>query len=205
MFSGKEYILEKMENLQFRVGPKSFYQTNSLQAHKLYKVVREYANISDNDVVYDLYTGAGTIANFVAYKAKKVIGIEYVEESIVDAKLNAELNNIKNTFFYAGDMVKILTDDFINEHGKPDIVISDPPRSGMHPKVIKQLLKIKPKRIVYISCNSATQARDIALMSETYSLIKSQPIDMFPQTHHVENVALLEETPKLGVSTSFHL
>ncbi|MDO4722999.1 23S rRNA (uracil(1939)-C(5))-methyltransferase RlmD [Porphyromonas circumdentaria] len=192
-FHGKPYIEEQMEDLTFRVGPKSFYQTNSKQAYTLYSVARDLAGLQGTEVVYDLYTGTGTIANFVARKARKVVGIEYVPEAIEDAKLNSSINSIDNTIFYAGDMKDLLTDDFIAREGWPDVVITDPPRAGMHPDVIKTLLRTAPARIVYVSCNPATQARDVALLVEGgYKAVVSQPVDMFPHTHHVENVLLLE-------------
>mgnify|MGYP004508334789 CR=1 FL=1 len=191
-YYGTDYIYEEMENLRFKVGPKSFYQTNSLQAYELYKVARNFAALSGSELVYDLYTGTGTIANFVAHQAKKVIGIEYVPEAIEDAKVNAALNHLDNTLFYAGDMKDILTQDFINEHGRPDVIITDPPRAGMHADVISTILFAAPQRIVYVSCNPATQARDLSLLDEAYSVEKIQPVDMFPQTHHVENVVLLK-------------
>lgn len=195
-YFGTDHIYEEMENLRFKVGPKSFYQTNSLQAYELYKVAREFASLTGNELVYDLYTGTGTIANFVAHQAQKVIGIEYVPEAIEDAKVNAELNHLNNTLFYAGDMKDILTQDFINEHGRPDVIITDPPRAGMHADVISTILFAEPKRIVYVSCNPATQARDLTLLDEAYRVVKVQPVDMFPQTHHVENVVLLERRNK---------
>ena len=195
-YFGTDHIYEEMENLRFKVGPKSFYQTNSLQAYELYKVAREFASLTGNELVYDLYTGTGTIANFVAHQAKKVIGIEYVPEAIEDAKVNAELNHLNNTLFYAGDMKDILTQDFINEHGRPDVIITDPPRAGMHSDVISTILFAEPKRIVYVSCNPATQARDLTLLDEAHRVVKVQPVDMFPQTHHVENVVLLERRNK---------
>ncbi len=192
-FFGQSYIEEQMEDLTFRVGPKSFYQTNSKQAYNLYKVARELAGLSGTEVVYDLYTGTGTIANFVARKAHKVVGIEYVPEAIEDARLNSLINKIGNTTFYAGDMKDLLTDDFIAREGRPDVVITDPPRAGMHPDVVKTLLRTAPQRIVYVSCNPATQARDVALLVEGgYTVQVAQPVDMFPHTHHVENVLLLE-------------
>ena len=192
-FKGTDFIYETMEDLKFKVGPKSFYQTNTDQAYHLYSVARDFANLSGNELVYDLYTGTGTIANFVAHKAKKVIGIEYVPEAIEDAKVNSEVNNITNTLFYAGDMKDILTDDFIAEHGHPDIIITDPPRAGMHQDVVNVILNAAPTRIVYVSCNPATQARDLALMDAEYKVAKVQPVDMFPHTPHVENVVLLEK------------
>jgi 23S rRNA (uracil-5-)-methyltransferase rumA len=193
VFKGKDHIIEEMEGLQFKVGPKSFYQTNSEQAYNLYKVAREFAGLTGNEMVYDLYTGTGTIANFVSRQAKKVIGIEYVPEAIEDAKVNSALNHIENTLFYAGDMKDILTQDFINQHGRPDVIITDPPRAGMHDDVINTILFAEPERIVYVSCNPATQARDLSLLSVKYSVKKVRPVDMFPHTHHVENVVLLEK------------
>ena len=192
VFKGKDHIIEEMEGLKFKVGPKSFYQTNSEQAYNLYKVARSFAQLTGNELVYDLYTGTGTIANFVSRQAKKVIGIEYVPEAIEDAKVNSALNQIENTLFFAGDMKDILTQDFINEHGRPDVIITDPPRAGMHDDVIKTILFARPKRIVYVSCNPATQARDLNLLDVAYAVKKVQPVDMFPHTHHVENVVLLE-------------
>ena len=192
VYSGKDHIVEKMENLQFKINAKSFYQTNSLQAYELYKIVREYAGLTGNETVYDLYTGTGTIAQFIAARAKKVIGIESVPEAIVDARENAGINNIENTEFYVGDMAKVFSDQFINTHGQPDVIITDPPRDGMHKNVIAQLLRIASPKIVYVSCNSATQARDLHLLDERYKIVKTQAVDMFPQTHHVENVVLLE-------------
>lgn len=192
LFKGKDHMIEEMEGLKFKVGPKSFYQTNSNQAYELYKVVREFASLEGNELVYDLYTGTGTIANFVAKKTKKVIGIEYVAEAIEDAKVNSNINNITNTEFFAGDMKNVLTFEFIEKHGKPDVVITDPPRAGMHESVVKCLLEIQASKIVYVSCNPATQARDLQMLSDKYKITKVQPVDMFPQTHHVENVALLE-------------
>jgi len=189
---GLPYITEEMEELQFRIGPKSFYQTNAPQAFELYKITREMAGLSGDEVVYDLYTGTGTIAQFVAKDAKKVVGIEYVEMAIADAKVNASLNGITNCSFYAGDMKNVFTAELIAKEGKPDVVITDPPRAGMHTDVIARLLEAEPKRIVYVSCNPATQARDLQLMDEYYEVKKVQPVDMFPHTHHVENVVLLE-------------
>ncbi|MEA5427578.1 23S rRNA (uracil(1939)-C(5))-methyltransferase RlmD [Arcicella lustrica] len=191
-FKGLPYIVEEMEDLKFRVGPKSFFQTNSKQAYELYKITREYADIQANDFVYDLYTGTGTIANFVAQQAKKVIGLEYVEMAVEDARVNSQINNITNTEFYAGDMRKLLSSEFVNKHGRPDIVITDPPRAGMDEPVVRTLLEASPKRIVYVSCNPATQARDLALLDEKYQVSAVQPVDMFPQTHHVENVVRLD-------------
>ncbi len=193
LYKGRDYIVEEMEGLKFRIGPKSFFQTNTLQAYELYKVVREFASLNHNEIVYDLYTGTGTIANFIAGDAKKVIGIEYVPEAIEDAVLNSECNNITNTSFFAGDMKNILTENFINENGHPDVIITDPPRAGMSEDVIKSILIALPEKIVYVSCNPATQARDLQLMNDLYKVTKVQPVDMFPQTHHVENVVLLEK------------
>ncbi len=193
LYKGQDHIFEEMEGLRFKINAKSFYQTNSEQAYELYKIARNFANLSGNELVYDLYTGTGTIAQFIAKKAMRVIGIESVPEAIADAKENATLNTIKNVEFYVGDMAKIFTDDFINTHGQPDVIITDPPRDGMHKNVIAQLLKIAAQKIVYISCNSATQARDLALLNEKYTIVKTQAVDMFPQTHHVENVVLLEK------------
>ncbi|MDE6345388.1 MAG: 23S rRNA (uracil(1939)-C(5))-methyltransferase RlmD [Muribaculaceae bacterium] len=190
-FSGKPYIEEEMEGLKFRVGPKSFYQTNSLQAYELYKVVRDFAELKGDELVYDLYTGTGTIANFVSSRASHVIGIEYVKEAIDDAIINSEANGITNTEFYAGDMKEVLTDEFITEHGHPDVMIVDPPRAGMHQDVVDVILRARPKRIVYVSCNPATQARDLQLLDEAYKVEAVQPVDMFPHTHHVENVVRL--------------
>ena len=192
VFKGKDHIFETMEDLKFKVGPKSFYQTNTEQAYHLYSVAREFAGLTGNEMVYDLYTGTGTIANFVARQARQVIGIEYVPEAIEDAKVNSEINGISNTLFYAGDMKDILTDDFIAEHGRPDVIITDPPRAGMHPDVVKTILNAAPQRIVYVSCNPATQARDLQDLDTQYKVVEVQPIDMFPHTPHVENVVLLE-------------
>lgn len=196
VFKGNDHIFEQMEDLKFKVGPKSFYQTNTEQAYHLYSVARDFAfgdsTQDEAPLVYDLYTGTGTIANFVAKKARKVIGIEYVPEAIEDAKINSQINGIDNTLFYAGDMKDILTDDFIAEHGRPDVIITDPPRAGMHPDVVKTILNAAPKRIVYVSCNPATQARDLQLLDEQYKVCAVQPVDMFPHTPHVENVVLLE-------------
>lgn len=193
VFQGNDHIFEEMEGLRFKIGPKSFYQTNSKQAYELYKITRNFAGLTGDELVYDLYTGTGTIANFVAKNANKVIGIEYVPEAIEDAKVNSALNKIDNTLFYAGDMKDILTQEFINEHGRPDVIITDPPRAGMHQDVIDALRFAAPKRIVYVSCNPATQARDLALLDEQYSVAAVQPVDMFPHTQHVENVVLLEK------------
>ena len=203
VYRGNDHIFETMEDLRFKVGPKSFYQTNTEQAYHLYSVVRNFAFEEDSSnsielapdmqpIVYDLYTGTGTIANFVARKAAKVVGIEYVPEAIEDAKVNAEVNQIDNTSFFAGDMKDILTDDFIAQHGRPDVIITDPPRAGMHPDVVKTILRAAPKRIVYVSCNPATQARDLEMLTTDYRIRKVQPVDMFPHTPHVENVVLLE-------------
>ena len=191
LYKGNEYILEQMEDLKFKIGPKSFYQTNSEQAYQLYSLVRNYASLTGNETVYDLYTGTGTIANFISKNAKKVVGIEYVPEAIEDAVENSKLNNIQNTVFYAGDMKDILNQDFIDKNGKPDVVILDPPRAGVHPNVIDAILLTGANKIVYVSCNAATQARDIQLLSEQYKVVKFRPVDMFPQTAHVENIALL--------------
>ena len=192
VFKGKDHIFELMEDLRFKVGPKSFYQTNTEQAYHLYSVAREFAGLTGKEIVYDLYTGTGTIANFVSGRASKVVGIEYVPEAIEDAKVNSELNGIENTLFFAGDMKDILTDDFIAGHGQPDVIITDPPRAGMHPDVVKTILRAAPKRIVYVSCNPATQARDLHDMDSDYKVAAVQPVDMFPHTPHVENVVLLE-------------
>lgn len=192
LHSGTPHIFEVMEDLRFKVGPKSFYQTNTEQAYELYKVARDFAGLTGDELVYDLYTGTGTIANFVARKARKVIGIEYVPEAIEDAIENSRLNGIGNTLFFAGDMKDILTEDFIGEHGRPDVVITDPPRAGMHPDVVRTILGAAPQRIVYVSCNPATQARDLAELSADYEIVRVRPVDMFPHTHHVENVVLLE-------------
>ena len=193
VFKGNNHIFETMEDLKFKVGPKSFYQTNTEQAYHLYSVARDFAALSGSEVVYDLYTGTGTIANFVARQARQVIGIEYVPEAIEDAKINSEINHIDNTLFYAGDMKDILTDEFIAQHGRPDVIITDPPRAGMHPDVVKTILRAAPKRIVYVSCNPATQARDLQDLDSQYKVLAVQPVDMFPHTPHVENVVLLEQ------------
>lgn len=190
-FKGTDFIYEKMENLKFKVGPKSFYQTNTEQAYHLYCVARKFAALTGKELVYDLYTGTGTIANFIADKAKKVIGIEYVPEAIEDAKVNSEINGIDNTLFFAGDMKDLLTDEFIQKHGKPDVIITDPPRAGMHPDVVRVIMNAAPERLVYVSCNPATQARDLALLDPMYKVAEVQPVDMFPHTPHVENVVLL--------------
>ena len=191
-YHGLPYIHEEMEGIRFRVGPKSFYQTNADQAYELYKITRDFAGLTGSELVYDLYTGTGTIAQFVAAKAKKVIGVEAVPEAIEDAKENARNNNITNTEFYVGDMKKVFTKEFIRQHGHPDVIITDPPRDGMHKDVVAQIIGILPQRIVYVSCNSATQARDLALLDEHYKITRTQAVDMFPQTFHVENVVCLE-------------
>jgi len=192
VYKGRDHIFEEMEGLRFKIGPKSFYQTNSEQAYELYKIVRDFAGLTGEELVYDLYTGTGTIANFIANKAKKVIGIEYVPEAIEDAIVNSDINRIQNTQFFAGDMKDLLTIDFIEEYGRPDVIITDPPRAGMHDDVIETILQAAPQRIVYVSCNPATQARDLNLLDSKYKLKKIQPVDMFPHTHHVENVVLLD-------------
>ena len=196
-FYGNDYIQEEMEGLKFRINAKSFYQTNSDQAYELYKIVRDFANLGGNELVYDLYTGTGTIAQFISKKAKKVIGVESVEDAIVAAKQNATINKIKNVEFFVGDMKSVFNNDFIKKNGTPEVIITDPPRDGMHKDVIKQILKIVPEKIVYVSCNSATQARDLEILSSKYEIIKSQAIDMFPQTHHVENVVLLKKLKQI--------
>ena len=200
VFNGPDHIIEEMEGLKFIIGPKSFYQTNSLQAYELYKVAREFASLTGKEVVYDLYTGTGTIACFVASMASKVIGIEYVPEAIMDAKINSGNNGISNTHFFAGDMKDVLTKDFIAENGHPDVIITDPPRAGMHGDVINAILFAAPERIVYVSCNPATQSRDIGLLSQNYEVTRVQPLDMFPHTHHVENVVLLEKRNRNGIT-----
>lgn len=192
VYFGQEAIIEEMEGLQFKVGPKSFYQTNTEQAYELYKVAREFAGLTGNELVYDLYTGTGTIANFVARQARQVIGIEYVPEAIEDAKVNSAINHIDNTLFFAGDMKDILNDAFVARYGRPDVIITDPPRAGMHEDVVNVILNAAPKRIVYVSCNPATQARDLQLLDAKYRVVRVQPVDMFPHTQHVENVVLLE-------------
>ncbi|WP_461534464.1 23S rRNA (uracil(1939)-C(5))-methyltransferase RlmD [Sinomicrobium sp.] len=192
-YHGRDHIFEEMEGLRFKINAKSFYQTNSPQAYKLYQVAREFAGLTGGELVYDLYTGTGTIAQFVAKKAGKVIGVEAVPEAIEDAKSNAQLNGIENVSFFAGDMKKVFNKAFIDQHGRPDVIITDPPRDGMHKDVVQQILDIAPEKVVYVSCNSATQARDLALMDELYRVTRVQPVDMFPQTHHVENVVLLEK------------
>jgi len=192
-FKGKDHITEKMDDIKFKVGPKSFYQTNSKQAKRLYDIAIDFAELKGNETVYDLYTGTGTIANYIARNAKKIIGIEYVKEAVEDAKINSEINNIKNTFFFDGDMKDILNDEFISKHGKPDVIITDPPRAGMHKNVINVIINANPDKIVYISCNVATQARDIQLLDKNYEVKKIHPVDMFPHTHHIENVILLQK------------
>nr|WP_199078384.1 23S rRNA (uracil(1939)-C(5))-methyltransferase RlmD [Pedobacter sp. ASV19] len=192
VYAGRDHIFEEMDGLKFKIGVKSFYQTNSDQAHELYKITREFAGFTGNELVYDLYTGAGTIANFVARQVKQVVGVEYVPTAIEDAKFNSALNGIDNTIFYAGDMKDILTAEFVTEHGKPDVVITDPPRAGMHTDVVERLLEMEAEKIVYVSCNAATQARDLALLKEKYAVVRIKPVDMFPHTQHVENVVLLK-------------
>lgn len=192
-YAGRDHIFEHMEGLDFKINAKSFYQTNSAQAYELYKITRDFAQLTGKELVYDLYTGTGTIAQFIAKDAQKVVGIESVPEAILDAKANATNNNISNVAFYVGDMKNVFTPSFISAHGTPDVIITDPPRDGMHKDVVQQILNIAPQRVVYVSCNSATQARDLALMKEVYAVTKVQPVDMFPQTHHVENVVLLEK------------
>lgn len=193
LYKGRNYILEEMEGLHFSINAKSFYQTNSAQAYELYKITRDFAGLTGNELVYDLYTGTGTIAQFVSRKARKVIGVEAVPEAIADAKENAKRNEIDNCEFFVGDMKVVFNEEFIDTHGRPDVIITDPPRDGMHKDVVEQILKIAPQRVVYVSCNSATQARDLALMDEVYKVTRVRPVDMFPQTHHVENVVLLEK------------
>lgn len=190
-FRGPEYIHEEMNGIKFRIGPKSFYQTNSIQALRLYEITRDFAGFTGDELVYDLYTGAGTIANFVAGHVREVVGVEYVPTAIEDAKVNSAINNITNTKFYAGDMKDVLVADFVAEHGKPDVIITDPPRAGMHPDVVARLMEIEAPKIVYVSCNAATQARDLLVLKEKYDTVKIQPVDMFPHTQHVENVVLL--------------
>jgi len=192
-FWGRDHIFEQMEGLRFKINAKSFYQTNSEQAYQLYRTVRDFAGLSGDELVYDLYTGTGTIAQFIAPQAKKVVGIESVPEAIADAKNNLELNGIGNVEFLVGDMKNVFNADFVEKYGRADLVITDPPRDGMHRAVVGQLLHLAPERIIYVSCNSATQARDLALMKDMYRVVRVQPVDMFPQTHHVENVVLLEK------------
>jgi 23S rRNA (uracil1939-C5)-methyltransferase len=196
LYYGRDYIFDEMEELKFKIGPKSFYQTNPEQAFELYKIAREFAALTGNEIVYDLYTGTGTIANFIAKKAKKVVGLEYVAEAIEDAEENSAFNQIENTIFFAGDIKDLLNEDFCSQHGKPDVIITDPPRAGMHADVIKSITAVLPEKIVYVSCNPATQARDISLLNACYKTTKVQPVDMFPHTHHVENVVLLEKRPQ---------
>ncbi len=190
-YKGPEFIYEEMHGIKFRIGPKSFYQTNSIQALKLYEIARDFAGFKGDELVYDLYTGAGTIANFIAASVREVVGVEYVPTAIEDAKINSAINNITNTKFYSGDMKDVLSDNFVAEHGKPDVIITDPPRAGMHPDVVNRLMEIEAKKIVYVSCNAATQARDLLVLKEKYDTVKIQPVDMFPHTQHVENVVLL--------------
>jgi 23S rRNA (uracil1939-C5)-methyltransferase len=190
-YKGPEFIYEEMEGIKFRIGPKSFYQTNSIQALKLYEITRDFAGFKGDELVYDLYTGAGTIANFIAGSVKEVVGVEYVPTAIEDAKINSAINNISNTKFFAGDMKDVLGAGFVAEHGKPDVIITDPPRAGMHPDVVNRLMEIEAEKIVYVSCNAATQARDLLVLKEKYDTVKIQPVDMFPHTQHVENVVLL--------------
>ena len=192
-FAGKDHIIEEMEGLKFKVGPKSFYQTNSEQAYELYKVTREFADLKESDTLYDLYTGTGTIANFCARRAKKVVGAEYVKEAIDDAKINSEINNIDNTTFYAGDMKDVLSDEFVERNGRPDVIILDPPRAGVDERVLEVIKRAAPERMVYVSCNPSTQARDLALLNDMYEILAVQPVDMFPHTHHVENVVKLRK------------
>jgi 23S rRNA (uracil1939-C5)-methyltransferase len=191
VYKGAEYIHEEMNGIRFRIGPKSFYQTNSVQALRLYEITRDFADFKGDELVYDLYTGAGTIANFIAGHVREVVGIEYVPTAIEDAKVNSAINNIVNTKFYAGDMKDVLGPEFVAEHGKPDVIITDPPRAGMHPDVVARLMEIEAAKIVYVSCNAATQARDLLVLKEKYDTVKIQPVDMFPHTQHVENVVLL--------------
>ena len=192
VFKGRDFIYEEMEGLKFKVGPKSFYQTNSHQAYELYKITREFAELKGDELVYDLYTGAGTIANFVARSAREVVGVEYVPSAIEDAKYNSQINGVNNTKFYAGDMKDVLTAEFVAEHGKPDVIITDPPRAGMHSDVVNRILEMEAAKVVYVSCNAATQARDLEMLSAKYEIVRIKPVDMFPQTQHVENVVLLK-------------
>ena len=192
-FAGKDHIIEEMEGLKFKVGPKSFYQTNSEQAYELYKVTREFAELKESDTLYDLYTGTGTIANFCARRAKKVVGVEYVPEAIEDAKINSMINHIENTTFYAGDMKDVLSDEFVERNGRPDVIILDPPRAGVDERVLEVIKRAAPERMVYVSCNPSTQARDLALLNDMYEILAVQPVDMFPHTHHVENVVKLRK------------
>ena len=192
LYKGDNYLVEEMDGLKFRIGPKSFYQTNTKQALELYRVAKDFAELSGKEIVYDLYTGTGTIANFIAGSVSKVVGIEYVDEAVKDAILNSGINNIRNTFFFAGDMKDVLSEQFLKNNGKPDVIITDPPRAGMHEDVVKTIVIAAPDKIVYVSCNPSTQARDILLLSEDYKVVRVQPVDMFPHTHHVENVVLLK-------------
>ena len=192
-FAGKDHIIEEMEGLKFKVGPKSFYQTNSEQAYELYKVTRDFAELTENDVLYDLYTGTGTIANFCARRAKKVVGVEYVPEAIEDAVINSQINGIENTTFYAGDMKDVLSDEFVERNGRPDVIILDPPRAGVDERVLEVIKRAAPERMVYVSCNPSTQARDLAILNDMYEILAVQPVDMFPHTHHVENVVKLRK------------
>lgn len=192
VYKGRDFIYEEMEGLKFKVGPKSFYQTNSHQAYELYKITREFAELKGDELVYDLYTGAGTIANFVARSAREVVGVEYVPSAIEDAKYNSQINGVNNTKFYAGDMKDVLTAEFVAEHGKPDVIITDPPRAGMHADVVSRILEMEAPKVVYVSCNAATQARDLEMLSTKYEIVRIKPVDMFPQTQHVENVVLLK-------------
>lgn len=192
VYKGRDFIYEEMEGLKFKVGPKSFYQTNSHQAYELYKITREFAELKGDELVYDLYTGAGTIANFVARSAREVVGVEYVPSAIEDAKYNSQINGVNNTKFYAGDMKDVLTAEFVAEHGKPDVIITDPPRAGMHADVVNRILEMEAAKVVYVSCNAATQARDLEMLSTKYEIVRIKPVDMFPQTQHVENVVLLK-------------
>ena len=203
LYHGEPFIMEEMEGLKFKIGPKSFFQTNRHQAERLYQTARDFAALKGDERVYDLYTGTGTIAAYISRYAKKVIGLEYVASAIVDAKENAALNNIANTEFFAGDILRVLNESFLEEHGWPDVIIADPPRAGMHEKVIRQILKAAPQKIIYVSCNPATQARDLAFMKDDYIIEKVQPVDMFPQTHHVENVVLLMKKQDLASSMYF--
>jgi len=193
LYKGDDHIVDTMDGLKFRIGPKSFYQTNTKQSLVLYRTAKEFAGLTGREIVYDLYTGAGTIANFVADSATKVIGIEYIEEAVKDAVINSRINNIKNTSFFTGDIKSVLNNQFISSNGRPDVIITDPPRAGMEKDVVDSIIEAGPEKVVYVSCNPSTQARDIALMSEQYRVTKIQPIDMFPHTHHVENVILLEK------------
>jgi 23S rRNA (uracil1939-C5)-methyltransferase len=193
LYKGEDHLLEEMDGLKFRIGPKSFYQTNTKQSLRLYKAAKDFAGLTGSEVVYDLYTGTGTIANFIADSACKVIGIEYIDDAVRDAVINSDINNIKNTIFVSGDIKSVLNDHFVTINGRPDVIITDPPRAGMHADVVKSIISASPEKVVYISCNPSTQARDISLMSEKYIVKKIQPVDMFPHTHHVENVVLLEK------------